>query len=159
LPTYNELTAEQQQKAIKTLRGERAGQKRRTGERQIAGLLPTGGSISRTRTKPITDQQAVERFKADPEFLSRYTGEIRKPGTLPQALEQATPDERETMYKTYQDSVQPGDPGLTKAEFLSILEENPADIPFYLGKPTPEELRAKNTKASYEQGKKLGYWR
>lgn len=131
LPTWDELTPDQQTKAKEKYKLVEASQADRRGS------FIAGGGSGITR-KPINEQQWLDRVKKDPVYLGKFTGEIRKPGAPPPNWEKATIAERNTMYENYVASKEAGDDILSKSGFESKVRKDPSII--------PEFLKSKGTK-------------
>jgi hypothetical protein len=125
--TWGDLTPEQQTEAVS-----KHGKEEREKDRRVV----QGGQ--RRITKPMNEQQFLERVKQDPVFLSRYTGDIRKPGAPPPTWDKATEAERRMMYQNYYRSVPEGDETLSEAEFGRKMTKDPSAIQHYF-KPKGEK--------------------
>ena len=134
LPTFDEITPEQQKEAIANFNAEES---KRETRRNIGRYSLAGGGA--TTTKPMSEQEFKDRAKEDGAFLRNYI-KARKPGALPESWDDTTAKERQTMYDNYYASRKAGDEVLGKSEFERKVRKDPSII--------QEFLKSKGTKAT-----------
>jgi len=150
--TWNDLTTEEQERSVNAVMAEQARQIRSEtnppmGSMMTGDLMAGGGVTRRTRTQRGTKEDAREMLRADPEFLKDYIGDMRKPGTLPRTLKEATRKERDIMYANYEKNRPKFKKAKTQKAFEAELSSE--DIMMYLPPATEEQFN----KVVYTLGK------
>lgn len=107
-------------------------------KRQKPQRLPAGSSgltfEARSRFKPMSEEQFIERYNTDREFRRKTRVHERVEGALPETWEVATNSERQAMFREFQKTERPGARQKSFFDFGRLMEDNPDRIAEFLKK-------------------------